>query len=147
MAEFDGLVPAISDSGDDAVVADLLALLAASKVRLFKDGLAPGPHNVRADFVAAEATFTGYAAAVPTYSALAVDAAGNAVGVSSRMFFQATDAVNPNLIAGAWQETAAGALLWYWIFPAPVPLLLALKFLALVLTVRYRGPMSLEVEY
>jgi hypothetical protein len=128
-------VTVLTPSG--AGLADQLGLyktyLAAAKVRLFKSSFVPTPDSDVAAFIAAEANFAGYAAGLPTYSAVGIDATGNYVFVTSRLFYQATDAVTPNDIGGFWLESAGGVLQCFGIFAAPISLNAALKFLALTL--------------
>jgi hypothetical protein len=130
-------------SGKIEALTELLAgkLGTAAKLRLWVVGFAPNPNSTEADFEANEASFTGYAAVTLTWSAIGIDAANNAAAVSNRAFFQATDAVTPNRIAGAWIDvtTAPGPPAIdiapdYYPFDNPVEMGAALDFVAVTIT-------------
>jgi hypothetical protein len=115
------------------------------KLRLYKSTFAPTRSNVLADFVAQEAGFTGYAAVVPTYSAIGIDANGNPVALSSRVFFQATDAVTPQTMGGAWMSDdvvgppAVHTSVLFFPFAAPIPMTTALAFIGVVVGLQLTG--------
>lgn len=134
----------------EGVVAALTALLAGvpwtgAKLHLYLSSFAPTPANVSADFVAAEATFTGYAPAALMYSAIGMDATGNPTVLSSRSYFQATDNVHPNTIGGCWVQydvtgpPATHTSVEYYPFTTPVPMNTALAFLGVVLGIQMPG--------
>jgi hypothetical protein len=122
--------------------------LAAAKLRLFLQSFVPTPASLQAAFLAAEATFTGYPAGgiVVTWSAVGVDAEGVATMIGSRSFFQATDAVTPNLIGGAWLETAAGLVEEYCVFQPPVDMTFALAWLGVTPIENEPIPSLMSVE-
>lgn len=134
-----------TDEGSEAILAALLASTAAwsgAKVHLYQSSFAPTRKSVAADFIAAEANFTGYAPIALTYSAIGVDADGNPTAVTNRAFFQASDAVTPNSIGGAWvQEDVTGPpathqSVRYYQFPNPIPMATASAFIAVVIGVQ-----------
>lgn len=102
--------------------------------KLYKAGWAPDADSVAADFDAHEADFTGYASttnggAGRLWSGPAIDQAGNVGIVSPSNYFQATDAVAPNMIGGMWIEKTAGDVYRRIPFPEPVDMTAALRFL------------------
>jgi hypothetical protein len=132
----------------------LTALLAdlgvTAKVHLFKTGFSPTPNNVKADFTAQEADFTGYTSATLTFSAVGIDVNGVVSSLTNRCFFQATDAVSPNTIGGFWIEDSAGPptnLIGFGVFPGPVAMTQALSFLALTLDLEDPGFGEFTLEY
>jgi len=94
------------NEGTEASLAAMIAgvPLAGAKLHLYKSGFSPTPGSVAADFAAQECDYTGYAAVAMTYSAIGVDSGGNPTVLSNRAFFQATDAVAPNVVGGCWVE-------------------------------------------
>lgn len=121
--------------------------LALSPLKLFKSSFTPTPTSVVADFDAAEADFTGYASVALSWSAVGLDANNEYQMISTRAFFQATDAVTPNEIGGAWLELASGALYEYWVFDAPVDMSAALAFVGAVIRAEYPDNDDLDVDY
>lgn len=104
------------------------------EVHLFQSPFAPTRESVAADFAAAEADFTGYGAisiggAGFLFVGPVLNDAQEIVLKTPGMSFVATDAVNPNQIAGYWVENTAGDVLRYGVFPAPVDMSQALDFL------------------
>ncbi len=148
MAEQAEITLTESNAGDFHNLGLKITDLAACKLRLFTSGFHPNPGNIAADFVAAEATFTGYTPLgyVLTWSAAALGADDNAVSQSSRMFTQIT-ALPAQTIGGAWIETAAGVLLYYAEFLAPIALAAVLNYIAITVHLRERGPVQMDVEY
>lgn len=128
-------------------LAELIASpsLTGAKLHLYKDTFSPTPANVQADFAAAECDFTGYVAAVLTYSTLGYDSAGNPTVLSDRAFFQATDSVAPQLAGGCWVENdvtgppAVKTTVEYYPFPTPVAFNTALEFCGVVLGIQLPG--------
>jgi hypothetical protein len=115
---------------------------AGAHLHLYQSSFNPNTASKAADFAAAEATFTGYAAAPLTYSAIGIDQAGNPTVLSGRAFFQATDAVTPNTIGGCWVQrdvvgppAVATSVEWYPFNP-PVPMSSALAFVGVVLGIQ-----------
>jgi len=105
----------------------------ASKLRLFQSTFNPTDQNVEADFEAAEANFTGYAAVSITWAAPGIDPTDGATMYGTRGLFVASDAVAPNTIGGCWisTQTAAGPPAvnksgQYCVFNPPVPMTTAL---------------------
>ena len=131
---------ASSNSGDKDRVSAERTRLAAAKLKLYQSTFIPGPTNVVADFVAAEASFTGYVAHTITWNPVSLGADGKWQAESDQAFYQATDAVSPNTIGGAWLETAAGALVEYIPFPIPVNMTVALAQLTLQLALHRPEP-------
>lgn len=135
----------------DTLAAELAALtarlvtLAGAELHLYQSTFVPDENSLLADFTAAEADYTGYASVVLTYSAIALDEDGGYVAVTNRAFFQATDAVSPNTIGGAWVETAGAGLIEYFPFAVPVPMTEALASMAALGFIRNPGPDQLYV--
>ena len=116
------------------------AIGTAGKMHLYQSSFSPTPSSVEADFTAAEATFTGYAAATVSWGAIGLDSVGLPTTISDRALFQATDAVTPNVIGGVWYEcqTAAGPpavhkSINYFAFPNPISMATALATIGVVL--------------
>lgn len=109
----------------------------AGSLHLYKSTFAPTPQSVEADFEAAEADFTGYAAAALVFGTPRVLAGGTVACLSGNNVFTATDAAAPNTIGGAWLHTeqvgppAVDAAVDFFAFPVPVPMLTALATLGL----------------
>jgi hypothetical protein len=106
-------MPQEVDSGGfahEGSILELTTLLAdattwtGALLHLYQSTFTPTPANVAADFLAAEATFTGYAPQALTYGAVGVDATGVPTALSDRAFFQATDGASPNQIGGCWVQ-------------------------------------------
>lgn len=125
------VVPAtIADVGALKLLESRITNLAGATLHLYKNDLVPNQNSVLADFVANEADFTGYAAATLTWSAAGVDGEGNYVSLSNRAYFAATDAVKPNIVAGAWLQDGAAtpALIEFFAFDPQLDFSSALKF-------------------
>lgn len=121
--------------------------LAAGVVKLFQASFDPDENSVVADFAAAEADFTGYAAVtLGTWSTIGVSAEGEVVALATRAFFQATDAVAPNVIGGYWLETAGGDMDHFVRFDPPVLLTTALSFLAVTISITTPGVGGADIE-
>lgn len=135
-----------NNAASQATLTALRTLLAAtSEVHLYQDGFGIGPDSVLADLEAAEATFTGYAAAVvAAWSSVAQDADGGYT-FTATVFFAATDAVTPNSIAGAWLQLAAGTLILWFPFNIPVPVNAAGAYVNISVYVRDPQPSSAVV--
>jgi len=124
-------------------------LVTGAKLHLFKSSFTPTPDSTEADFVAAECAFTGYVAVVITWSAVGLGVDDVARMVGSRSFFQATDAVSPDTVGGFWIESSAGPpgiVEWYAILATPVPIDVALRFIAVTPTVGSDGSVVADVE-
>lgn len=103
--------------------------LTAALMKLFKSGFAPSQQNVAADFAAQEATFTGYAASMAlTFSAVVVDANGDPVVQASNLFTQTGNTITDS-IGGFWLETAGGKVIQFGVFPQPVNMAAAGRFI------------------
>lgn len=139
----------------DTLAAEITHLGATSQLRLYQSSFVPTPDSVEADFVAAEATFTGYAPVVLTYSPAGLEADGKAVSFSNDATYQATDGVTPNTIGGMWlaRQTAAGppavyAPIAYYPFPVPIAMAAALATMRAVLRLLVPGfPGDANVSY
>jgi len=113
-------------------------VLSGAKLHLFKSGFTPTFNSVAADFAAQECDFTGYAASTLTWSAPGLDSTGQPITISDRAFFQATDALAPNTVGGAWLQAdvtgppASHTALGYWVFNPTVPMTQALSSLGVV---------------
>ena len=119
------------------------AIGTASKLHLYQSSFSPGQNNVYADFLAAEATFTGYTAVALTWGPVGVDAAGQAVTYSLRANFEATDGVTPNVIGGCWvsTQTALGPpvvnkAIRFFPFTTPINMATALASMAVVVAMQ-----------
>lgn len=109
--------------------------LATAEVHLFTAPFSPTPANVLADFVAAEAAYSGYASTTPTWTAAGYDSEGTYGFTSGDQFFQNTTGASGASIGGFWLQTAAGVLQGYGVFTDPIPMNAALAYLSLLLTV------------
>lgn len=127
-------------------LATLLTALVGAKLKLYQSSFAPVQNSPLSAFAAAEADFAGYAAATLTWSAMGVQGDGTPSAVSSRAFFQATDAVTPNQIGGAWLELAGGEIWGYFPFNDPADLQTALSWVALTVTATEPGSSYAFVE-
>lgn len=139
----------LSDAGDKANLDAIQAARAgvAYKLKLFQSTFHPTNVSAKADFAAHEATYAGYAAQALAWSADGFGVDGNWLQVSTRMFFQSTDAVTPNEIGGGWLEDNAGNLTEYFTLTTPVELDAAGKFMAVTLTLSGRAGLAADVEY
>ena len=111
-------------SGSFWLAALVQAELALSKFRLYQDSLTPTVATTAAELVAAEATYTGYAAEVlTTWGDPYTSPAGGAATNSPLVQFQtAAPFTVANLIGGAWLENAAGDVVAIIPFPDMVPM-------------------------
>lgn len=129
------IVPgATTQEGAVEALTELLAgdVGTAATLHLWTQGFTPSVSSVHADFVAAEANFTGYVAPAIVWSAVGVEGSGLATSHSGSATFIATDAVAPNLIAGAWIDILIGAahkVANYFIISPPVPMQTALAMM------------------
>lgn len=136
-----------SRAGSVALLGLERTALATGKIRLFKAPFVPNPTTTQAEFVAQECGFGGYAAVVlGAWNAVGIDQSGQAQCGSSDAFFQATDAVTPENVGGAWLETATAGLYEYCVFPVPIPMVAALQFIAMNWHLRQPGPGFVDVE-
>jgi len=106
---------------------EVLALLEASKIRLWQDGeLTPSIATTRAELIAAEATYTGYPAGgeeldawfAPLHNPLG----GSSIDSPKVQFDTASPYTVSNVIGGWWVETAGGQLVVIGSFPEPIPM-------------------------
>ena len=99
-------------------------LAATTTCHLFKEGWAPGPGNVAADFALHEADYEGYAAAtIATWSSVYIYGGGAGAFISGvdQYFPWVAGAGTPsNTIAGFWLQDAAGMVREYVVFDTPV---------------------------
>lgn len=94
--------------------------LANSVVRLYKNTLTPSVLTALAALEAAEADYDGYAAkTVAAWGEAFLGALGAAIQMPNQQF-QPTGSTTPNLINGAWIETAGGVLVAIIQFPATI---------------------------
>lgn len=101
--------------------------LTTLKMRLFKSTFNPMPSNVLADFVAAEAAFSGYPAggiAITWGTAFYAPGGGAAVNSQLAQFNSATPFSATDTIGGYWLDNGTVALL-YAVFDNPVSMGLA----------------------
>jgi hypothetical protein len=143
----DTILASPSQSGDLARITAERTRLLAAKFKLYQSSFAPNADSVIGDFNAAEADFTGYAAAVIVWDAIGLGSDGHYQAVGSDCFFQATDAVSPNDIGGAWLETGAGALVEYYPFNTPISLSVALAYLNCGPILREPGPDTVDLNW
>jgi len=96
----------------------LRTALAASEIHLFRAamGITINPALTLAELVAAEATYTGYAAEeITTFAAPLLNPLGGASTNSGTVQFQiASPYTVPNVIGGGWIQTAGGVLVAAW---------------------------------
>lgn len=112
-----------------------------AKVRLCKSVVPEDDNTVRADLVAIEADYTGYAAkVVAAFSGPFNDADGKAALISPLQNFNPSGSTVTNSIYGGWVEDSTGVLLYVFRLANPVPMLSALSNLALVIEPRIPGP-------
>jgi hypothetical protein len=116
------------------------ALLAAT-VHLYLSSFTPTPQNVLADFVAAEATFAGYAASTIVWDAVGVDGEGNIVYQGSGPAFTCTGSTPANTIGGLWIELAmpGASPICFVQFGNPISINAALQFIGYVYTRNFNG--------
>jgi len=130
----------------DRLTAERIRLLGA-KLRLFQVPIVPSPDTTRADFVAAEANFVGYASVVLVWAAIGVDTDGGYVAYSQAAVFTATDGTMGNSILGAWLEDSTGNLVEYWNFPAPINMTMALSQITAIAALREPMPDQLQILF
>jgi hypothetical protein len=126
----DTLFGTVTVEGSMEALSDLISagLGASAKIGLYLSTFNPSRNNVFADFVAAEASFTGYVREVITFAAPGVDAAGNVRSISDNVVFTCTDAVTPEVIGGAFvtQEVAGPPIVnlsfAFYPFATPIPI-------------------------
>lgn len=129
-------------------VASLTELLAAaigtdSTLRLYQASFNPIPSNVRADFLAAQCDFSGYAGVALTFGTPGMDADGNAVAFADEATFAVADpATVGNDVGGAWIDTEVSTgpsvlkAVTYFQFPTPIPMSVALRTLSAVVAMK-----------
>lgn len=94
--------------------------LANSVVSLFQNTITPTVLTTKAELEAAEADYDGYAAkTVTAWGDPFLGSQGAAIQMPIQQF-QPTGSTTPNLINGAWIETAGGVLVAIIVFPATV---------------------------
>lgn len=122
----------VNFEADAATVTALLTTLSTTSVaRLYLNSFSPNYSNTEADFVAAEATFTGYAAkTIATWSAVVYDIAGNPLAIGVNVTFICSTTGATNSLGGVWLETMAGALIRYFPFPNPISISAAGQFVS-----------------
>lgn len=103
-------------------------------VKLFKNGFAPTPLSVAADFNANECDFNGYASksiggAGELFVGPMLNAQNQVVLATPSMTWIATDDLAPNSVGGFWVENTAHDIRRYGTYPQPVDMSLALDFL------------------
>lgn len=111
-------------------------------LNLYKTGWSPTDGSVYADFDSHKADYTGNSEQGITWDSAGIGADGKPAMASADLFFQATDAVTPNTIAGAYLtiQTATGPpvvrkLAAYYPFLTPVPMTAALAYCTVKLVV------------
>lgn len=113
-------------SGCLAVASAVQTLLAASKVRLYKDTLNPDPGTPLADFVTAEANFTGYPPGGTTLTAMLdpiLDPVGGySIGSPVTQFAVGTPVVTGNNIGGWFLVDSGGDLICFGKFGSAQPM-------------------------
>jgi hypothetical protein len=112
-------------TGSLIIAGAIQTLLAVSVCHLFQSTLIPNVNTTQAEFVAAEADYPGYAALTFTAWKNPGYAAGGGSSIDSGYIqFPYVDAVphNANSIGGFWLETAAGDVILYGVFAAPLPM-------------------------
>jgi len=114
------------NSASLAIAALVQGELALSKIRLFQDGFSPSVNTTRAQLIAEEADYTGYAAGGETVTAFLPPILNPLGGASIDWPTVQFDAVAPytvgNVIGGWWLEDAAGAVVYaIGTFAAPIP--------------------------
>jgi hypothetical protein len=100
--------------------------LAASKVRLFKSTFVPTVSTTKAELVAAEAAYTGYAAGGETIANFLdplLDPSGGASITAPTVQFDVTGpVVATDIVGGFWIEDATGDVRLVGTFAAPIPM-------------------------
>jgi|SRR5215831_154920 len=112
-------------SGALVLATDLQTFLAAAKVRLFKDGaIVIGPNTTKAELVALECDYTGYAeATVATWLGPMLAPISGAMVQSPTLIFSIDAPYTVgNSVQGWWLEDAAGDLLMIGTPTASIPL-------------------------
>lgn len=137
----------ISKDGDLSRLVAERTRLALAKLKLYKSSFIPTNQSLLADFVAAEADFSGYAFATLSWDAVGVDSLGNYFTEGSNSLFQASDALNPNTIGGAWIETATGTLVMFLPFDVPVNMTVILATLNITPVMKRPEPDSFVITY
>jgi len=107
--------------------AEMQTALAASKVRLYKQGFVPTPATTEAELVAEEVAFTGYpagGAAIALWLDPVFSPAGGAMINAPTVQFDMGPApiVDTDIVGGFWLEDAAGDVRLIGQFAAPVPM-------------------------
>lgn len=100
-------------------------ILALSVVHLFQSSFAPEPSNVLADYTAAEADFSGYAAETLTAWFDPILAPGSGYMIQSpwtQFAFDSTPGTPTNNIGGCYLLSAGGAIRLTVIFDQPIPM-------------------------
>jgi len=129
-----GLSPATAGLIEDATTLTAEFVSAGYIVHLFLEGFSPLPTSTHADFLANEATFTGYSSITlgetgHLFSVPVINSTGQVVVASAPANWVASDAVSPNMIAGMWIENTANGVRRYVVFPTPLPMNAALQFI------------------
>jgi len=103
---------------------EMQTVLASSVLHLFQDSLDPDPSTPLADYTAAEADFTGYAAETLTAWNTPILAPGTGYMIGSPLVqFEVGAAPSvTNVINGCYLVDAAGDLRMVVIFTSPIPM-------------------------
>lgn len=103
---------------------EMQTVLANSVLHLFKSDLVPDPSTPLADYTAAEADYTGYAAETMAAWNTPILAPGTGFMIGSPLvqFEVGSTPTTTNIIGGAYLVDAAGDLRMTIIFTAPIPM-------------------------
>lgn len=103
---------------------EMQTVLASSVLHLFQDSLDPDPSTPLADYTAAEADFTGYAAETLTAWNTPILAPGTGYMIGSPLvqFEVGAAPATTNVINGCYLVDAAGDLRMVVIFTSPIPM-------------------------
>jgi hypothetical protein len=103
---------------------EMRTVLASSVLHLFTDALNPDPSTPLADYTAAEADYTGYAAETLTawHPPILAPGTGYMIGSPLVQFEVGATPTTTNVIAGCYLVDAAGDLRMTVIFTSPVPM-------------------------
>jgi hypothetical protein len=116
-----------TETGAMQLADSIQTLMAESKIRLFSTAVAISKTTTKAELVAAEATYDGYAAVTVTaFLNPYLDPAGGATTQSGTKIFYYGPAASPpvtNNVLGFWVETAAGVPILIVGFDSPVPMI------------------------
>jgi hypothetical protein len=114
-------------SGAQELLGGLIAEGTPWTAGLFQSGWVPSFLSAKADFIAHEATFDGYAEVTPItgFGSIALDSNGQPISYSNSCLFLMTGNTTPNSIGGMFVFDSGSHIIAFWVFNNPIPMNIA----------------------